>query len=199
MQDLEAVEEIGPLADVASACLRPVITAAPGCELLCGDYANIEGRVAAWLAGEVWKVQAFADLDAGTGPCLYRLAYSKAFNTPLHLVDEAKRQIGKVCIAEGERVLTPEGLIPIEKLTVDSLIWDGVEWVKHGGVLYNGVQEVLTYEGLTATPDHVVFTDEGREIPLGQAASELLPLAKTGDAGKEECGYFIIGKGYPLL
>lgn len=50
----------------------------------------------------------------------------------------------------------------------DDLVWDGEEFVPHEGVKFSGFQEVITWDGITGTPDHVVFTDAG-EISLREA------------------------------
>lgn len=76
------------------------------------------------------------------------------------------------CIARGQLVTTHLGNVPIEKVTTDHLLWDGVEWVKHNGVISKGTQPVLTLEnGLTGTPDHLVLTQEGDYACLHSIAS----------------------------
>ena len=50
----------------------------------------------------------------------------------------------------------------------DDLVWDGLEFVQHDGVQFSGFQEVITWDNVTGTPDHAVFTDAG-EISLREA------------------------------
>ena len=66
-------------------------------------------------------------------------------------------------------MLTNHGEKPIETVTTDDLVWDGEQWVTHEGVIYKGIKEVITYQGLTATIDHTVYLDTGGYAPLASA------------------------------
>jgi len=80
-----------------SKSLRSTLKAAPGKRLYGGDFANIEGRGNAWLAGETWKLEAFEAYDNKTGPDLYLVGASGITGKPVEEITEEERQAqGKV-------------------------------------------------------------------------------------------------------
>lgn len=82
--------------EVCSNVIRSVIVAPSGKKLCVSDLSNIEGRFAAWVAGEEWKLKAFRDFDNGIGEDLYKIEYARAFNVDPKTVNKEQRQIGKL-------------------------------------------------------------------------------------------------------
>ena len=169
--------------DVLSQLIRTAFVAKEGSRFIISDFSAIEARVLAWLAGEQWVLDAFEN-----GEDIYCRTASRMFGVPVekHGVNGHLRQKGKIatlaCIAEGELVLTDKGLVPIEKLTKAHKLWDGENWVSHDGVIYKGIGEVIEYDGLRATKDHIVWI-EGQEKPIqfGEAATSGAHLLQSGD------------------
>ena len=92
---------------------------------------------------------------------------------PLHaLADGVRGEKAKGCIAEGSLVLTDKGLVAIEDVTLNHKVWDGDAFVTHEGVIYKGVQKVITYGTLTATPDHKVYLNDGTSKEFEEIASQ---------------------------
>ena len=184
-RDLDTLELcFDSVPDVLSQLIRTAFVAKEGHTFLVADYAAIEARVIAYLAGEQWRMDVFAQ-----GGDIYCSSASQMFKVPVekHGVNGHLRQKGKIaelaCIAEGQEVLTDVGLVPIEKVTTAMKLWDGVEWVNHGGVVYKGEKEVLTYGGLEATADHVVWAKvkgKPRTVLFGDAATCGAHLLRTG-------------------
>jgi DNA polymerase len=82
---------------VVGDCLRGMVRAAPGSRILAADFANIEGRVLAWLAGEHWKLKAFSDYDHGRGHDIYHLTAGKVLGKDPSAITKDERQVsGKV-------------------------------------------------------------------------------------------------------
>lgn len=185
--DLDSIEFLyDSVSDTLSQLIRTAFIPSPGHRFIVADFSAIEARVIAWIANEEWRLEVFKNNGD-----IYCASAEKMFHIPVkkHGVNGHLRQKGKIaelaCIAEGELVLTDKGLIPIEKITLNHRVWDGLEWVTHDGVICNGEKEVITYGGLTATKDHVVWV-RGRNEPIQfeEAAKCGAHLLQSGHSGK---------------
>ena len=192
--DYDAVKMLyGAVPDVLAELIRTAFVPAPEKKLIVADFSAIEARVIAWLAGEQWRLDLFE-----RGGDIYCQSASQMFKVPVekHGINGHLRQKGKIaelaCIAQGEPVLTNRGLVPIEAVSLNDRLWDGESWVTHDGVIERGVRSVITYNGLTATPDHEVWVYERpTPIPLICAAVHGYSLVYTGpEHRKASCFHY---------
>ena len=93
-RDLETLEMIFPnVSDVLSQLIRTALVAKDGYTFLVADFAAIEARVIAYLAGEQWRMDVFAD-----GGDIYCSSASQMFKVPVvkHGINGHLRQKGKI-------------------------------------------------------------------------------------------------------
>lgn len=88
---------------------------------------------------------------------------------------------GRWCLAEDTPVLIKDqnGVVfevPIQSVLPEYEVWDGVEWVTHMGVSFSGDKEVVTWDGVTATPEHIVWVDDDTKVQLGYAVENMMTL-----------------------
>lgn len=87
---LQLVEEVfGDALLTISGCVRGLLVAGPGKDLICSDYTAIEAVVLAALAGEQWRLDTFA-----AGRSIYLDSASKITGTPVEEYEAYKKQHG---------------------------------------------------------------------------------------------------------
>lgn len=93
-RDLDTLElAFDSVPDVLSQLIRTAFVAKPGCTFLVADYSAIEARVIAYLAGEKWRQEVFAN-----GGDIYCSSASAMFKVPVvkHGINGHLRQKGKI-------------------------------------------------------------------------------------------------------
>ena len=93
-RDLETLElAYDSVPDVLSQLIRTALIAKPGHTFLVADYSAIEARVIAYLAGEKWRMDVFAN-----GGDIYCSSASQMFKVPVekHGINGHLRQKGKI-------------------------------------------------------------------------------------------------------
>jgi DNA polymerase bacteriophage-type len=97
--DREALARYGNPLSLLGDLSRAMLCAALGNVLISGDLGQIESRILAWLAGEQWKLDSYAQFDATGDKSIevYRVVAHRMLqkNTPVSAITQAERQIGK--------------------------------------------------------------------------------------------------------
>lgn len=91
LNEIEAV--FGDPLDTIASCLRGFLVPAPGKEFVCVDFASIEARVTAWLAGDEKLLKQFQNNED-----VYVNTAMEIYNCKREDVDSVRRQIGKVAV-----------------------------------------------------------------------------------------------------
>ena len=91
--DLETTELLYDLPDALKQLVRTALVAPTGSRFIVADFSAIEARVIAWLAGETWEMEAFAQ-----GKDVYCATASAMFGVPVvkHGINGELRQKGKI-------------------------------------------------------------------------------------------------------
>ena len=83
----------GNVMDALSSCIRGMMKAPEGEQFYIADYAAIEARVLAWLAGQEDVLEVF-----NTHGKIYEKAASGIYNAPLNTITKYQRTVGKVAV-----------------------------------------------------------------------------------------------------
>jgi len=125
------------------------------------------------------------------------------------------KMIGQ-CIAEGERVLTKDGLKAIESIEPGEQVWTKEGWIDVAEVFSNGPKTVVSLEtengySLCATRQHKVWTErDGQiaEVTIGELrkGDPIIMLPGKGACGKKTMSHsfayllgIVNGAGYPCF
>jgi len=177
LQNIPARTDLGRLT-------REGFIASPGMLWVSVDKSQIELRGLANCAGEDNMTRIYlngGDIHVETARAAFKLGPDDKVDKYLHRAPAKTVNFG-VCLTKGQRVLTDTGLVAIENVTCQHRVWDGVEFVSHGGVVFNGYREVIAYAGISATPEHVVFTHEAGPVALEEAMAKGYRLVASGSA-----------------
>lgn len=172
--------------------IRCAITAPRGKRMVVADLSSIETVVIGWAAKCARILNLFRE-----GKDAYKDYATFVFGVAYEEVTKQMRKWSKPpvlgCFAGETLVLSSAGWKHIASVTTSDLLWDGVEWVSHGGVIAQGVKETVDFMGVQATSDHLILTGDNTWSPVGaclksdrlrlSALSQAsLPLLRTASA-----------------
>lgn len=199
--------KVGSINVALGRLVRPTLIADAGNALAWSDWSAIEARMLPWLSNDA---EDLLDVFRNGGDVYVREAAGIYGVSEQQILDrledgdpDAKemRQVGKVailaCLSGDTKVLTKhDGHVSetaLVDVTTDHMVWDGVEWVVHDGLVNRGKRECLTLSGMRLTPDHLIWcgssmkwitaeqveSNESIKLQALESGSECLPSQAT--------------------
>jgi len=184
-----------PLPALAKAC-RGALVASPGKELYAADFNAIEARKLAWLSGCASQLLLFRTggdpyIDMACG--IYKMECDATDKEQIKWFKNNhpdKRALGKrailglgYCHAADTLILTKRGWVRIDKADSD-MLWDGIEWVSHKGLVCNGEKSVTNLGDSFSTMDHPIWCED-RFHHAGKVVANETLRSRALAAGKE--------------
>ena len=148
---------------------RHMIKPKDGHKLIVVDLSQIEVRTLCWLAKDEEALKLIAESEDIYHAFGVLLGLHDPANGDLRAYDKANgtrlrhkvKSIVLGCFEGDTLVLTNSGWKPMLNLQPTDTVWDGEDWVEHKGVICQGIQTVMRVNGVGATPDHEVLTEDG--------------------------------------
>jgi DNA polymerase len=191
----------GNVPDTLSQLLRTTFIAKEGHRFIVADFASIEARVIAWLAGEQWRLDVF-----NTHGKIYEASAAAMFKVPLEDVTKEMRQRGKVAeLALGYQggpnaleQMDIKGAIPKDELQPIVTAWRAASpkivkmWYAFNEAAISAVETGSPYavQGISAPVKF--YTKKGvlfMELPSGRALAYMRPKLKPGKFGGDALAY----------
>lgn len=187
-----ALEFPSPM-DAVTTAIRSIFRAAPGKKLLVCDLNAVENRVLGWLTGCDAITEVFRQ-----GKCPYLSFAVKMYGIPYEELkrryDEGDEEVKEMrqnakppvlgCFGADTLVLTDNGWKPIVAVCLNDKVFDGLQFVEHNGIIYQGKKAVTSLFGVDSTPDHLIQISENewqtcKDVLLNTpSATQALDLAR---------------------
>ena len=142
--------------EVLSSSIRSAIAAPKGKKLVVADLSSIELCTIAW-----WTHCGFWLDVVESGKDAYKAFAEQWLGVPYDKVTKPQRSLSKPpalgCFAGDTEILTKRGWVQIIDVRADDQVFDGVEFVAHGGVINQGVKHTIDLYGVAVTPEHEIL------------------------------------------
>lgn len=117
---------------------------------------------------------------------LAELVYRKPREELKEKTDRGAAKVANFSCLDGEtKILTDNGVKSLRLLKNTDLVWDGVGFVHHDGIVHHGPRRCVYHKGVVATPEHKILVD-GEMIEIGDAGAHWVGEREVFDIS--DCG-----------
>ncbi len=178
--------------------VSPPMKISPTTKKLTYAFAKTDPGIKALLEHPDFRVQAAVSARLGVKSTLEETRTQRFINistrgptlpVPLRYSYARTKRSSGCLVAETQVLVYDPVRGPTQKKIVDvladDLVWDGEAFVAHEGVQFSGYRDVIHWDGVIGTSDHVVFTESG-EISLLEAMQRGSRIQTAGDPTQHE-------------